>query len=394
MAISQIVKNSMVIGSYIRRMFEEGIVLKKVHGDANVFDLSLGNPILEPPGVFKDELYQLVNHPRPGMHLQMEDSGYAATREAVATQISLDTGLKFKAKDIVMAFGAAGAVNAAFKTLLNPGEEVISFVPNYFEYVNYSANHGGGIKYIPADKNLNPNLEALEAGITTNTKAIIINSPNNPTGHVYTAQMLKAIAEVVTRRSAELKHRVYIVSDDVYSGLYFGQGKCPRIVQYYPHTIVGTSYSKDLSLPGERIGYLAVHPECEDREDVIKGLVYANQVLGFINPPATMQNVVSKLKNASVDIDIYRRKRDLFHDNLTEMGYSIVKPQGAFYIFPTSPNPDDEVFVQELKQLLVLTVPGHVFRAPGYFRLCYCVDDRVIEGSLKGFKQAIAKYKK
>jgi aspartate aminotransferase len=393
MAISKIVKDSMVIGSYIRRMFEEGIVLKKIHGEENVFDLSLGNPILEPPQVFSAELKELVTHPRPGMHLQMESPGYEATRTAIASQISRDTGVTLKPKDIVMAFGAAGAVNVAFKTLLNPGEEVISFTPNYFEYVNYSANHGGTIQYIPADKDLNPNLEALEAGITVNTKAIIVNSPNNPTGHVFSGQTLKAIAEVVTRRSAELKHRVYIVSDDVYTGLYYGKGKCPRMAQYYPHTIVGTSYSKDLSLPGERIGYLAVHPECEDGADIIKGLVYANQVLGFINPPATMQNAVRNLQNASVDIDIYRRKRDLFYDNLTEMGYSIVKPEGAFYMFPSSPNPDDETFVQELKQLLVLTVPGHVFKAPGYFRLCYCVDDNVIKGSLKGFQKAIAKYK-
>jgi len=393
MAISQIVKNSMVIGSYIRKMFEEGIALKKIHGDANVFDLSIGNPILEPPEAFNRELQQMVNHPWPGMHLNMEGPGYAATRTAIATQISKDTGVKFSLNDIVMAFGAAGAVNVIFKTLLNPGEEVISFTPNYFEYVNYSENHGGGIQYIPSDKHLNPNLEALEAGITTNTKAVIINSPNNPTGHVYTAQTLKGIAEVVARRSAELKHRVYIVSDDVYSNLYYGQGKCPRMVQYYPHTILATSYSKDLSLPGERIGYIAVHPECEDAADVVKGLAYANQILGFINPPATMQNAVRNLQNASVNIDIYRQKRDILYDNLTEMGYSIVKPQGAFYMFPSSPNPDDEVFVQELKQLLVLTVPGHVFKAPGYFRLSYCADDRVIEGSLKGFKKAIAKYK-
>ena len=393
MAISQVVQNSMVIGSYIRKMFEEGIALKKIHGDANVFDLSIGNPILEPPEAFNSELRQMVYHPWRGMHLHMEDSGYAATRTAIAAQLSLDTGVQFGLNQIVMAFGAAGAVNVVLKTLLNPGEEVISFTPNYFEYVNYAENHGGLIKYIPSDKQLNPNLEALEAGITANTKAVIINSPNNPTGHVYTASTLKGIAEVVARRSAELKQRVYIISDDVYSNLYYGQGKCPRMVQYYPHTILATSYSKDLSLPGERIGYIAVHPECEDASDVVKGLAYANQVLGFINPPATMQNAVRNLQNATVDIDIYRQKRDFLYDNLTEMGYSIVKPQGAFYMFPSSPNPDDEVFVQELKQLLVLTVPGHVFKAPGYFRLCYCVDDRVIEGSLKGFKQAIAKYK-
>ncbi len=392
MAISQSVKNGMESGNYIRKMFEEGIALKKVHGDANVYDLSIGNPILEPPEAFNRELRQMVNHPWPGMHLQMEAPGYAATRTAIAAQLSLDTGVRFSLNDIVMAFGAAGAVNVAFKTLLNPGEEVISFTPNYFEYVHYAENHGGRIKYIPSNKNLNPDLGALEAGITANTRAVVINSPNNPTGHVYTAQTLKEIAEVVARRSKELKHRVYIISDDVYSNLYFGEGKCPRMAQYYPHTIIVTSYSKDLSVPGERIGYIAVQAQCEDAGDIVKGLVYASQALGFINPPAIMQNAIRNLQNASVDINIYRQKRDTLYHSLTEMGYSIVKPQGAFYMFPSSPNPDDEVFVQELKQLMVLTVPGRVFEAPGYFRMSYCTDDRVIEGSLKGFKKAIAKY--
>jgi aspartate aminotransferase len=392
MAISQTVKNSMLVGSYIRKMFEEGIALKKIHGDANVFDLSIGNPNLEPPEAFTRELKEIVHHPRPGMHNTMEEAGYTANRRAVAAQISLDLGLKFGLEQIVMAYGAAGAVNIALKALLNPGEEVISFTPNYFEYVNYTENHGGKIKYIPADKNLNPDLSVLESSITSNTKVIVINSPNNPTGHVYTADVLKGIAGVVSRRSAELKRRVYIISDDVYSNLYYGQGKCPRIIQYYPHTIITTSFSKDLSLPGERIGYVAVHPECEDSDDIVKAVVFANQILGFINPPAIMQNAVRNLQNAMVDINIYRRKRDYLYNNLSEMGYSIVKPEGAFYMFPSSPNPDDEVFVQELKELLVLTVPGHVFKAPGYFRLSYCVDDSVIEGSLKGFKKAIQKY--
>jgi aspartate aminotransferase len=355
--------------------------------------LSIGNPIVEPPESFNRELHQMVNNPWRGMHRHMEDQGYTSTRLAIAAQLSSKTGIKFGQDNIVMAFGAAGAVNVAFKTLLNPGEEVISFTPNYFEYENYAENHGGVVKYIPADKALNPDLDALAATITSNTKVVIINSPNNPTGHVYTSRTLQSVAEVVLRRSKELKHKVYIISDDVYSTLYYGQGTCPRMAQYYPHTIVVTSYSKDLSLPGERIGYLAVHPECEDAAEVARGLIYANQVLGFLNPPATMQNAVRNLQNSSVDIEIYRQKRDYLYTNLTQMGYSIVKPLGAFYMFPSSPNPDDEVFVQELKQLLVLTVPGHVFKAPGYFRMSYCVDDRVIEGSLKGFKTAIAKYK-
>jgi len=393
MAISEVVKNAMVIGSYIRKMFEEGIALKKIHGDENVFDFSLGNPILEPPEAFTRELENLVYNPKPGMHLQTEEAGYAETRAAIATQLTLDTGIKFSKNEIVMAFGAAGAVNISLKTLLNPGEEVISFLPNYFEYVNYSANHGGGIKYVPCDNNLNPRFDILESSISLNTKAVIINSPNNPTGHVYSHETLEKIAEVVTRRCAQLHHRVYIISDDVYSNLYYGEGKCPRFIQHYPHSLVATSYSKDLSLPGERIGYVAVHPDCEDKEDITRGLVYANQVLGFINPPALMQNVVRNLQNVCVDLNIYRRKRDYLYDSLSSMGYSIVKPEGAFYVFPRSPNPDDESFVQELKQLLVLAVPGHVFRAPGYFRLTYCVDDKVIEGSLKGFKKAIEKYK-
>lgn len=382
----------MVIGNYIRKMFEEGIALKKIHGEDNVFDLSIGNPILEPPDAFKRELRTLIQNPPPALYQSMESPGYAETREAIAAQLKQDTGVNYTRDHITLAYGAAGAVNIAFKTLLNPGDEVISFVPNYFEYVNYTENHGGTIRYIPADENFNPDFSALEDTISPKTKALIINSPNNPTGNVYSHEVLKKIADIVRLRSARLNRVIYIVSDDVYSNIYFGENKCPRILNYYQNSIVATSYSKDLSLPGERIGYVAVHPECAEAREIIRGLSYANRVLGFVNAPSIMQKTIQNLQNVSIDINIYRKKRDFLYNELVRMGYSVVKPQGAFYILPKSPIPDDEAYVMELKELLVLTTPGFVFRAPGYFRISYCIDDRTIEGSLPGLRKALQKY--
>ncbi len=249
------------------------------------------------------------------------------------------------------------------------------------------------MRYVGSDENLDPDFDALERAINPRTKAVVINSPNNPTGKVYDVPVLKKLAEIVTRKSAEFKTRIYIIGDDVYTHIYFGEGKCPRIATYYPHTLIATSYSKDLALPGERIGYVAVHPECDDVNDIINGLIFANRILGFVNAPAIMQKVISKLQNVSISVDDYRRKRDFLYDNLTRMGYSVVKPEGAFYIFPKSPIPDDEAFIKELKELLVLTTPGFVFEAPGYFRISYCVEDKTIEGSLDGLSKAIEKYK-
>jgi aspartate aminotransferase len=328
------------------------------------------------------------------LHLSTEAAGYPETRQAIAEQLTRDTGVKYKKEHIVLAYGAAGAVNIGLKSLLNPGDEVISFVPNYFEYINYTENHGGTIRYIAADENFNPIYSELETAINTKTKALIINSPNNPTGHVYSHETLKTIAEIVTRAEARLKKSIFVISDDVYSNIYFGEGKCPRMLKYFPNTIMGTSYSKDLSLPGERIGYVAVHPECAEREDILNGLNYANRVLGFVNAPTIMQQAVSRLQNVCVDTNIYRRKRDFLYKALTDIGYEIVKPEGAFYIFPKSPIPDDEAYVIELKELLVLTTPGFVFKAPGYFRISYCTDDKTIEGSLPGLEKGLEKYKK
>jgi aspartate aminotransferase len=312
MAISDKVKKGMVSGSFIRKMFEEGIALKKIHGNDKVFDLTIGNPMMEPPEDFDRELKKLVDSPKTGMHRYMENAGYADTRNAIAARLSEETGVKFTGNEIVMTCGAAGAINLAFKALLNPGEEVIAFAPFFFEYESYADNHGGICKVLPSDGNFIPDFAALEEGITAKTKAIVLNSPNNPTGTVYSDEVLKKLAEVVTRKSAQLNKRIYIVSDDVYTRLYYAGDKCPRIVKHYPHTIIVTSYSKELSLPGERIGYAAVHPDCENAQEVASGLIYANRVLGFVNAPALMQNVIRNLQYASISVAEYQRKRDCF----------------------------------------------------------------------------------
>jgi aspartate aminotransferase len=394
MAIADKVKKAMISGSQIRKMFEEGIALKKVHGADKVFDLSIGSPVLEPPDAFDKELISLLKSPHPGIHRYMENAGYFDTRAAVAEHLFKETGIKFSANDIVMTCGAAGAINIAFKAILNPGDEVIAFAPFFFEYESYADNHGGLCIVIPSDDSFTPDFTALESCITPRTKALVINSPNNPTGIVYSEKVLQQLADIVTRKSNQLKTQIYIISDDVYSRLYYDGSKCPRMVNFYPHTIMVTSYSKELSLPGERIGYAAVHPDCEEAREVASGLIYANRVLGFINAPALMQNVVRNLQDVSVSVDEYRRKRDLLYDNLTQMGYSMIKPQGAFYILPRSPIPDDIAFVNELKKLLILTTPGSAFKAPGYFRVAYCLDDKTLKGSLDGFRKAIAKYQK
>jgi len=392
MSISEKVKSNMVTGSFIRKMFEEGIALKKIYGDKAVFDLTIGNPIMEPPQAFKIELKRLADSTLPGMHRYMENAGYPETRLAVAEQLAIDTGVKFNQNDVIMTAGTAGALNAVLKALLNPDEEIITFAPYFFEYASFVDNHGGVIKILPSDENFMPDLNALEAGITAKTKALIINSPNNPTGAVYSREILKKLGEVVLRKSTILKKCIYIITDDVYSKLYYGEGKCPRVVNYYPHSIVVSSFSKDLSLPGERIGYAAVHPDCELAKEVADGIIYANRVLGFVNAPALMQRAISKLQNCCVSIDEYRRKRDFLCDNLTQMGFSMVKPQGAFYIFPKSPIKDDIAFMNELKQYKVLIVPGSAFDSPGYFRISYCLDDETLAGSLEGFRQMAKKY--
>ena len=392
MSISDNVRRRMAEGSWIRRMFEEGAILKQQYGEENVFDLTLGNPVMEPPIEFKRELERLTGNPLPGMHRYMENAGYPETRAAVAEQLSLETGIKFTMNDIVMTCGAAGALNVVLKAILNPGDEVIIFAPYFAEYGNYIDNHGGVTKVLPTDEQFTPKLDILEAGITPKTRGVIINSPNNPTGVVYSEGFVRQLGDLLQKKEGQYGMQIFLISDEAYRKIIYDGLKYPPVFPHHRHSIVATSHSKDLALPGERIGYIAVHPECSQREDLMDGLVFCNRVLGYVNAPALMQRVVRSLQNVSVSAAEYQKKRDFLYSHLKKMGYSVVKPQGAFYMFPKAPLRDDVAFVKELGQWNVLTVPGRGFGLPGYFRVSYCVEDRTLEGSLVGLRRAAEKF--
>ena len=374
-------------------MFEEGIALKQRYGAENVFDLSLGNPVMQPPAEFFSELRRIAADPPPGIHRYMPNAGYAETRAAVAAELARETGLGFGADDVVMTCGAGGALNVVMRTLLDPGDEVIIFAPFFVEYHFYADNHGASCRVVPPDENFLPDMQAFREAFSERTRAVLINSPNNPTGVLYSAALLDELCEIIRRKEAEYGGEIYLVSDEPYRKLLFDGLEYPHIFHHHIRSVVATSHSKDLALPGERIGYIAAHPEYEGRADLMDGLVFCNRILGFVNAPALMQHIVRALQSVSVDVGEYEAKRDFLYDNLTRMGYSLVKPQGAFYMFPASPNPDDVAFTAELQERNVLVVPGSGFGLPGYFRISYCVDDRTLRGSLDGFEAAMRKYR-
>lgn len=374
-------------------MFEDGIALKREFGEENVFDLSLGNPIMEPPPEFFDELRRFANSPVPGMHRYMPNAGYPETRDAVAYQLRVETGLDFTGDDILMTCGAGGGLNVVLKTLLNPGDEVVIFAPYFVEYHFYADNHGGSCRVVQPDESFYPDLEAFEEAINPSTKVVLVSSPNNPTGVLYPPAVLERMGEIIRSKEEQLGLDIYLVSDEPYRKILFDGLEYPHIFHHHDRSIVATSHSKDLALPGERIGYVAVHPECEGKDQLIGGLTFCNRTLGFVNAPALMQNIVKSLQSAVVDVGAYQAKRDFMYENLTNMGYSLVKPQGAFYLFPHSPIEDDVKFVDELRRHNVLVVPGRGFGMPGYFRISYCVDDRTLEGSIEGFRLAMDRFR-
>jgi aspartate aminotransferase len=392
MAISRKVKEDLNNASWVRRMFEEGEELKERYGEENVFDFSLGNPNLEPPASLKKALKQLADHPIIGMHRYMPNSGYSETRRAVAEFIKDETGLPFDEKHVVMTVGAAGGLNVLFKSILDPGDEVIVPTPYFMEFKFYIENFDGQIRLVQTNEDFSLDLKEIEGAIGERTKAILINSPNNPTGVVYDRASLERLGELLNRKSRELRKALYLVTDEAYRRIVYDQVELPVSFRYYPHTIRVTSHSKDLSLAGERIGYVAVSPLCEDVDELISALVFANRILGFVNAPALMQRLVAPLQRNSVNMGDYAEKRDLFYNALKEYGYSVVKPQGAFYLFPKTPIEDDLAFVRELQSRRILTVPGRGFGKPGYFRIAYAVDNKVIEKALPGFKEAAKKF--
>ncbi|WP_417911114.1 pyridoxal phosphate-dependent aminotransferase [Candidatus Electronema sp. PJ] len=374
--------------SWIRKMFEEGARMKAKFGPENVFDFSLGNPDVPPPRQFYRVLTELVQATQPGMHAYMPNSGYPHVREAVAARLAQEQEVAISAGDVLMTCGAAGALNVAMKALLDSGDEVIIISPFFVEYTFYIDNHGGVAKIVPADAEFNLDLPAIEAALQDKTKAVLINSPNNPTGQVYSAESLAALGRLLASGGEQFGHPVYLIADEPYRKIIYDGVAVPSVMTATVNSIVVSSYSKDLSLPGERIGYLAVHPEMPDKVALLNAMTLANRILGFVNAPALMQRAVAQLQDVSADISIYAKRRDLFCKILDEAGFEYVRPKGAFYLFPKTPI-DDVEFCQLLLQEKILAVPGQGFGRPGYIRLAFCVEEEIISKASEGFKRVM-----
>jgi len=392
MAVSKKIEGMITQSSWIRKMFEEGIQLKREFGAENVFDFSLGNPNVEPPEVLRQVLRETVMAVIPGKHAYMPNAGYPETRRAVAGYLSGEHGLELSEEHIVMTVGAGGALNVIFKTLLDPGDEVLIPTPFFVEYRFYVDNGGGVTVTVPTREDFSLDLTAIEAAINKNTKAVLINSPNNPTGRVYDVASLEGLAAVMRRKSGDYGRTIYLVSDEPYRDIVYDGVQVPGVMKLYGHSILVFSYSKSLSLSGERIGYIAVHPECEDAADLMGGLVLCNRMLGFVNAPALMQRVIARLQGVNVDAGIYKRKRDLLCEGLASVGYEVSKPEGAFYLFQKTPIADDVAFVRALQEERILAVPGSGFGGPGFIRIAYCVDDATIKNAMAGFGRVLKKF--
>ena len=385
MAISKKVENNLSKSSFIRKMFEEGERLRNIYGADKVYDFSLGSPNMEPPERFREELKRLALEPIPGMHRYMSNAGYTETRAAVAEVIKEQTGLPFGYEHIIMTVGAGGALNAVLKTLLDPGDEVIVIKPYFMEYRFYVDNHGGNIVEVASAPDFRPDMNSLAAAITPRTKAVLINSPNNPTGVVYDKADMDSLSLLLKEKEKELGTTIYAISDEPYAKIVYDGVKVPSIFLSVKNSIVVTSHSKDLSLPGERIGYVAVNPGISDLELILDGLVFANRTLGSVNAPALMQRLVAVLQRETVNVEEYRINRDLLYNHLTSLGFEMIKPQGAFYLFPKSPLADEMEFVKLAQKHNILIVPGGGFGLPGYFRIAYCMDRQMILNSLPAF---------
>lgn len=389
MSISKKIKASISQSSAIRKMFEEGIALKKKHGADNVFDFSLGNPNVEHPREFKRELIKVAEEEIVLKHGYTPNAGYPETRQAVARKISQTCGLKMTADHIIMSCGAGGALNVILKSLLDPGDEVIIFKPFFVEYPFYIENYNGVVKYVSTKPDFSLDIAATAKAITPRTKAIIINSPNNPTGRVYSKKNIADLAGLLKEKGRLLYKPIYLLADEPYAEIVFDGIEVPSILKAYENSIIAYSYSKTLSLPGERIGYIAVHPKIHEADDLIAALILCTRIMGFVNAPALMQRIVARLQDITVDVKVYQKKRDLICDGLARAGYKFTKPQGAFYLFVKSPIPDDVKFVERLLQKNILVVPGSGFGCPGYFRIAFCVDDATIVNSLEGFADVL-----
>ena len=380
--------------SVTRAMFEEGKKMAAQYGAENVYDFSLGNPSVEPPAAVKNAICEILEQESPCyVHGYMNNSGYETVREAIASSLNKRFGTSFGEKNILMTVGAAGGLNVVLKTLLDPEDEVIAFAPYFGEYNNYVANFDGKMVVVaPKPPEFQPNVAEFETKITPKTKAVIINNPNNPTGVVYSEETIRALAAVMEKKQKEYGTAIYLIADEPYRELAYDGVEVPYLTKYYDNTIVGYSYSKSLSLPGERIGYLVIPDELEDSATVITAAAIANRVLGSVNAPSLMQKVIQKCVDAEVDVAAYDRNRLALYNGLKECGFECIKPQGAFYLFVKSPVADEKQFCEAGKKYNILMVPGSSFACPGYVRLAYCVSYETIQNSLPEFEKLAAEY--
>lgn len=380
--------------SAIRTMFEEGNRLKKQYGADKVYDFSLGNPSVPAPDCVREAIVDLANNEDPViLHGYMNNAGFEDVRETIAQSLYRRFGTDFSAKNLIMTVGAASGLNVILKTVLNPGEEVIVFAPYFLEYGAYVKNYDGKLVEISPDtETFQPDLEELERKITANTRAVIVNSPHNPTGVIYSEDTIKALAAILEKKQKEYGSVIYLISDEPYRELAYDGAEVPYLTKYYKNTVVGYSYSKSLSLPGERIGYLVIPDDLEDSETVIAAAGIANRILGSVNAPSLMQKVIARCVDAEVDVAAYDKNRLALYNGLTACGFQCIKPQGAFYLFVKSPVADEKEFCEAGKKYNILMVPGSSFACPGYVRLAYCVSYETIINSLPEFKKLAAEF--
>ena len=392
--ISEKMKGYVKNSSASRAMFEEGKKMAAIYGKDHVYDFSLGNPNVAAPDEVKQAIIDVVTNEDPVLvHGYMNNSGYEDVRETIAEHLNGLYGTKYAAGNLLMTVGAAGGMNVFFKTILNPGDEVVTFTPYFGEYRSYTANYDGKLIEVPCDPvTFEPDVKALEAALTPLTKIVIVNSPNNPTGAVYSKECLEALAAVLEKKEKEFNTSIYLFSDEPYREIVFGDTEVPWIPSIYQNTVVGYSYSKSLSLPGERIGFLVMPSEIDDFADVTAAANTANRILGFVNAPSLMQRVAAKCVNAKTDVAYYAKNRQMLTEGLKAAGYTFVEPQGAFYLWLKSPEPDEKAFVAKAKERQILIVPGSSFGCAGWVRIAYCVSNETVKNALPGFMEIAKEY--
>lgn len=389
--MADLVKNS----SAIRAMFEEGKKLAEQYGAENVYDFSLGNPNVSAPPEVKEAIIQELEKEDPVvLHGYMSNSGYEEVRKAVAESLNERFQTSFHEGNIVMTVGAAGGLNVILKTLLNPGDEVLVIAPYFGEYNSYVANYEGKVVVVSPDtETFQPNLKEMGEKITARTKAVIVNSPNNPTGVIYSEETIERMAALLRKKQEEFGTDIYLISDEPYRELAYDGAEVPYLTKYYENTLVGYSFSKSLSLPGERIGYLVIPDEAADAAEIQAGANVATRILGFVNAPSLMQKAVAKCLSAKADVPYYDRNREAIYEGLKALGFSCIKPQGAFYLFVKSPVEDEKLFCEAAKRHRILLVPGSSFACPGYIRIAYCVAYETIQNAMPGFRALAEEFK-